>query len=151
MEKSKKWFIVLVMISPVVILPIILIISGIKIKEIPWIVLIGVPVVILASPFAFFFAQRKAQRRPPNASLRKRRKELFITLGVIIVIYLIGAVICHIAKISFWQVLLNTIGMFLIVIAISLYIFFKDKEQKPTEEIETKRNTESDNQNDSRI
>ena len=143
MEKNQKCFLILMTIGLIVImLTVYLTTSSISIKGLPLWTIIGVPVVILVSLFIFLLVRRKTH----NIPLQKRQKLLLITLGVYIVFLLIMTLF---RGTSFWKAQLPSMGM---IIAIFLFAFFqKNKEQKHTEGIENKRNTESDNQNDSRI
>jgi len=143
MEKNQKCFLILMTIGLIVImLTVYLTTSSISIKGLPLWTIIGVPVVILVSLFIFLLVRRKTH----NIPLQKRQKLLLITLGVYIVFLLI---MTFFRGTSSWKAQLPCMGM---IIAIFLFAFFqKNKEQKHTEGIENKRNTESDNQNDSRI
>jgi len=139
MKKTKKWTLISMMIGfPVIILTVSLTISGANIKDFPLWIIIGIPALILISPFTFFFAQRKAQRRPPNTPLQKRRKLLLIILGISSIPLLIISIIGHIQGISFWKNQFTNIGsilQWLLIIVIFLYAFFrKDKKKKSLEE-----------------
>lgn len=82
MKKTKKWFIVPMITIPIVIIIIVsLLIAGISVKNLPLWAVIGIPLLILMTPFTFLFIQGKVYDTP----LQKKKKRLLILFCAYIV------------------------------------------------------------------
>ena len=136
MKKSQKWVIILmIIIIPTITLTVSLMIAGISIKELPLWFIIGMPLLILVSPFLFLLGQRHAERIR-YAPLRKRRKWILINLGIYITFTLIMFIILYLklGRTPFQNK--SVILLWFVPIPFMLYnLFFpKDEEQKDTSE-----------------
>jgi hypothetical protein len=58
----------MIITSVLVVLTVFFMVNNLSVKEFPWWAIIGVPIVILGSPFVFFLAQRSVKRTVFDAS-----------------------------------------------------------------------------------
>jgi len=128
MNKPLKLVIILSLIS-LAFLVLIIFISDIKVADIPLWATIGMPTLLLATPFIFFLVQRSTQRVLKDATLQKRRKRLLISSGAYIVFMAILLVIIQrVSPNVFWVHLLTQIALVLSMFFTDFRIFFPKKE-----------------------
>lgn len=138
MKKTHKWIVILMMtVLPIIVLTISFIISEISIKEVPIWAVIGIPVLILVSPFTFLLAQRRAEKKMYDVSLQKQKKTSLTILSVYIIFSAIMLIMLYCLNYRFFSAFLYALMPILPAIFIRLF-FSKRKEV-----------TEDNNQNNS--
>ena len=81
MNKKQKWFLILIVIIPVIIIWISFLAIDVSVTDFPLWFIIGMPILILATPLIFLSAQRFAKRNIENAPLHKKKKRLLAVFG----------------------------------------------------------------------
>jgi hypothetical protein len=128
MKKSHIWLLTAILIIPTIILIISLSISDIKIKDFPWWA-IAIPVLIIVSPFTFYFAQRVAHRTY-NSTLNKRKKILLYSFCALIIFSVILLSASYYFNYEFLRIILlvQILPIILFMFFGNFRLFFQKKE-----------------------
>jgi hypothetical protein len=133
MKKTQKWIALLMLIVPITILTFFITISDISIKEFPLWAIIGIPTLILVSPFTFLFAQRSGQSMY-NASLQKQKKRFLTVWGIYIIFLVILLIVLYFLNYQFFLAFLFIQTAFLLSVLFMKFRLFFTKNYESTED-----------------
>ncbi|MCL2435173.1 MAG: hypothetical protein FWD09_03400 [Lentimicrobiaceae bacterium] len=129
MKKSQKWILISMVIIPAIILAI-TIPKDISIKEFPLWAIIGIPILILLTPFSFLLGQRFAQRAVYDTPLQKQKKNILTIWGIYtIFIAIILIILYYVRYQSFWTTLLILLVPWFFMIFGNFRILFPKKKE----------------------
>ena len=126
MKKTQRLLLISILVVPAIILTVFLILIDVSIKEFSkWAIVI--PILILISPFIFFFAQRSAKKAYDSPLVRQKNR--FLTVwGVCIIFFAILLSICYYVNYDFfWVLLLTQFGFLISVFLLRFRLFFPKK------------------------